>query len=110
MWILIITSQIFQHSVKRITAFSINYRKVGYVKINEIPLNILAIGKKAKVIKLLAFGSKRRRFLDLGLIPNTIVEAVQISPVGDPKAFFIRGAVIALREEESSKIIVQQLN
>ena len=78
--------------------------------ITVIPLSSLPLGKKAKVEKLLAFGSKRRRFLDLGLIPETVVEAVQISPVGDPKAYFIRGAVIALREEEASKIMVQQLN
>jgi ferrous iron transport protein A len=47
--------------------------------------------------------------LDLGLVPGTIVESVRRSPAGDPTAYIIRGAVIALRSEESSKIFVNPL-
>jgi len=49
----------------------------------------------------------RRRMLDLGLICGTNVEALQKSPSGDPIAYAIRGAVIALRSEEASKILVE---
>ncbi|GAE87130.1 ferrous iron transport protein A [Acetivibrio straminisolvens JCM 21531] len=52
-------------------------------------------------------GSIRRRMLDLGLVSDTIVEALQKSPSGDPTAYHIRGAVIALRSEEASKIMVE---
>ena len=52
-------------------------------------------------------GSMRRRLQDLGLIEGTRVECLQRSPSGDPTAYLIRGAVIALREEDSSKIIVE---
>ncbi|NMA66623.1 MAG: ferrous iron transport protein A [Clostridiaceae bacterium] len=72
-----------------------------------IPLNFLPLGKKARVKKLVSDGIVRRRMLDLGLINNTEVEAIQKSPSGDPVAYFIRGAVIALRSEEASKIIVE---
>lgn len=71
-----------------------------------IPLSTLPIGKKAIVKKLTSDGSVRRRMLDLGLISDTAVEALQKSPSGDPTAYYIRGAVIALRAEEASKIIV----
>ncbi|NLZ54185.1 MAG: ferrous iron transport protein A [Thermoanaerobacteraceae bacterium] len=72
-----------------------------------IPLNFLPLGKTAKVKGLTSNGIIRRRMLDLGLIADTIVEAVQKSPSGDPTAYFIRGAVIALRSEEASKSLVE---
>lgn len=72
-----------------------------------IPLNCLPLGKKAKVKLLTSDGIVRRRMLDLGLIPDTVVEAVQKSPFGDPTAYCIRGAVMALRSEEASKILVE---
>ena len=74
-----------------------------------IPLNFLPIGKKAKVKILTSDGTIRRRMLDLGLISDTEVEALQKSPSGDPIAYHIRGAVIALRSEEASKILVEAL-
>ncbi|WMJ87992.1 FeoA family protein [Anaerocolumna sp. MB42-C2] len=76
---------------------------------NMIPLSLLPVGRKAKVKALTANGMSRRRMLDLGLISETEVEALQKSPSGDPIAYRIRGAVIALRTEESSKILVEAL-
>ena len=45
--------------------------------------------------------------LDLGLVPGTKVAALRVSPGGDPKAYKIRGAVIAFREKEGSQIMVK---
>lgn len=75
--------------------------------IDIIPLSRLSIGKKARVALLTADGNIRRRMLDLGLILGTVVEALLKSPAGDPVAYEIRGAVIALRSEEASKIMVE---
>lgn len=72
-----------------------------------IPLSFLPTGKRARVRTLTADGLSRRRMLDLGLILDTEIEALQKSPSGDPVAYLIRGAVIALRSEEASKIIVE---
>lgn len=69
-------------------------------------LNNLPIGKKGTVTGLLSRGNERRRMLDLGLVKGTTVEAIQKSPSGDPIAYFIRGAVIALRDEDAEKIMV----
>lgn len=74
---------------------------------NYIPLNRLPLGQKAKVKALTAEGASRRRMLDLGLIRDTVVEALQKSPSGDPTAYYIRGAVIALRSEEAGNILVE---
>ncbi len=79
------------------------------MKDNIFPLSSLPLGKKAKVTALTSNGANRRRMLDLGLISDTEVEALQKSPSGDPVAYQIRGAVIALRTEEASKILVQAL-
>ncbi len=72
----------------------------------NIPLDTLPIGQKAVVKRLTCDGASRRRMLDLGLIHNTEVEALLRSPAGDPVAYGIRGAVIALRSEEAGKIVV----
>ncbi len=63
-------------------------------------------GETARVVSLLATGSMRRRMLDIGLIEGTEVECIQKSPLGDPVAYLIRGAVIALRNEDSANILV----
>lgn len=64
-------------------------------------------GTSAKVIGLMNEGSMRRRLQDIGLIEGTPVLCLQRSPSGDPIAYLIRGAVIALREEDSSKVLVE---
>lgn len=74
-----------------------------------IPLHHLSLGTCGKVRQLTADGNIRRRMLDLGLICGTRVEALQKSPSGDPVAYEIRGAVIALRSEEASQILVEVL-
>lgn len=79
------------------------------LKDNLFTLNKLPLGQEAKVIELTSDGCIRRRMLDLGLISDTKIEALQKSPSGDPVAYLIRGAVIALRNEEASKIVVTPL-
>lgn len=76
------------------------------MKDSLIPLTLLPIGSTAKVKRINAQGNTRRRMLDLGLIEDTKVEAMHKSPSGDPIAYWIRGAVIALRSEEASQILV----
>lgn len=72
-------------------------------------LNHLAIGERAAVTALTVGGQARRRLLDLGLIDGTVVEAVLRSPFGDPTAYLIRGAVIALRGEDAGNILVSPI-
>lgn len=69
-------------------------------------LNDIKPGEHAIVDTLLSTGSMRRRLLDIGLVENTDVECLGTSPGGDPTAFLIRGAVIAIRSEDCINIIV----
>ncbi len=63
-------------------------------------------GERARVKCLYSGENIRRRLLDIGLVEDTEVECVGKSPCGDPSAFLIRGAVIAIRSEDSRDIAV----
>lgn len=70
-------------------------------------LDELKPGESCIVIKNLSKGSIRRRFQDIGLIEGTSVTCLHASPPGDPCAYLIRGAVIAIRKKDSCSILVQ---
>lgn len=74
---------------------------------NIIPLSSLSVGEKGVVDSVKAHPHIKRRLLDIGLIEGTRVSCVLKSPAGDPSAYLIRGAVIALRSEDSSSISVR---
>lgn len=61
----------------------------------------------ATVVSVNCSSNIRRRLKDIGLIEGTKVKCVLQSPFKDPKAFLIRGAVIALRNDDSSQIYVR---
>ena len=69
-------------------------------------LNELKPGENAKIYSLLSKGTIRRRLLDIGLTENSYVECIGKSPLGDPKAFLIRGAVIAIRSDDLKNILI----
>ena len=58
-----------------------------------------------KVIDIKAQGELRRIF-DLGIIEGTDIKVLYGGPFGDPRAYLIRGTVIAIREEECEEIEV----
>ena len=70
-------------------------------------LSVLRPGEYGVVSCLSGENGIKRRLQDLGLVEGTKVLCLQRSPLGDPTAFSIRGAVIALREEDSSNIFIK---
>ncbi len=72
----------------------------------KLPLSNVRVGQRAAVANLEASGPMRRRLMDLGLTAGAQVECLHRSPWGDPAAYAIRGAVIALRDCDSAKISV----
>lgn len=68
----------------------------------------LNVGESAVIDKIESFSTMRQRFFDIGLIENTTVTCVAKSPAGDPKAYLIRGAVIAIREEDAADIVIKE--
>ena len=76
---------------------------------NKITLDNLKVGKSARVIAVNNTGNIRRRLLDIGLVPNTLVTAVLVSPFNDPIAYKIKNATIAIRKCDSHEIEVYEI-
>ena len=70
-------------------------------------LNDINVGETASVDRLCIHGAMRRRLLDIGLCGGTRVSCVGRSPMGDPSAYLIRGAVIAIRSKDGKRIMVR---
>jgi len=69
-------------------------------------LAALQEGETARVEKVDGQSEMCRRLRDLGLIPGTKVTCLGKSPAGDPTAYLIRGAVIALRAADAKSVAV----
>ena len=64
----------------------------------------LAPGHRAWVGELSAQGELRRQLWDLGFVPGAQVECLGRSTLGDPAAYRVRGAVVALRRRDAQRI------
>ncbi len=65
-------------------------------------------GQEARIKSLLCTGSMRRRLLDIGLTENTPALCLHRAPGGDPSAYLIRGAVIAIRAKDAEDILIKE--
>ena len=72
--------------------------------LDVFPLSALPEGRSARVRALHLTGGMRRRVQDLGLVAGTRVTCIQRAAAGDPTAYLIRGAVIALRQADAARI------
>lgn len=73
-------------------------------------LDVLHPGEEGVVVRLAGQvqGPQRRRMLDLGIVPGTVIRAELSSASGDPVAYRIRGAVIALRRVQAQAILIRR--
>lgn len=69
-------------------------------------LSDLRHGQQARVVGLsqACRGQERRRLLDFGFVPGSVVEVDMVSPIGDPTAYRVRGTVVALRREQAAMV------
>ena len=81
--------------------------KSGEIVTKRNRLSDMKIGETAVVERLLIHGSMRRRLLDLGLCEGSVVKCVGKSPLGDPSAYLICGAVIAIRAADARCVIIR---
>lgn len=76
------------------------------INIDRLSLADLPVGSSCRVNSVELVGLLKRRILDLGILPGTVIECIRRSPAGDPTAYSIRGATIALRHDDASQIRV----
>lgn len=74
-----------------------------------LDLSRLAPGEWARVLGVTSQGAMRRRMRELGLLAGAWVECLGKSPLGDPAAYRVRGAVIALRQDDARAVTVQPI-
>jgi len=72
-----------------------------------LKLSEIHLGDEAHVTDISKESSITRRLMDIGLIPGTQVECVLESPMKNPKAYMIRGAVIAIRNEDANDVEIE---
>ena len=49
-------------------------------------------------------GAVKRRLVDMGLTPGTVVKVTKIAPLGDPLEVSLRGYELSLRKEDAGQI------
>ena len=74
-------------------------------------LSSLEVGEKGEIIGISkkCRGQSRRRLMDLGIVPGSVVSAELESAFGDPVAYRILGANIAIRENQADKIFINPI-
>lgn len=70
-------------------------------------LNKISTGEFAVVLSIDTELSLKQRLYDIGLVPGTKIKVVHQSPSGNPRAYLVRGTVIALRNCDAEKISVR---
>ncbi|MCB8817926.1 FeoA family protein [Desulfosporosinus shakirovi] len=73
-------------------------------------LSDLSLGSDCQIVSLELSGLLRRRILDLGIVPGTLIRCIRRGPSGDPTAYMVRGTLIALRSEDAAQIFVIKLS
>lgn len=73
-----------------------------------LPLNQIEPGKPVKVVWVASQNDMARRLEDLGFLPGEEISCVLKGRRHGMRAYLVRGAVIALREENSREIFVSE--
>lgn len=73
-------------------------------------LSNIPVGEEVVVVGLSKAlrGQQRRRMLDFGIVPGTLIKPQLKSLSGDPTAYEVRGTTIALRNIQSDKIYIKR--
>lgn len=107
-----------EHVIAPIVAINISAKPLvaesieDQISASQEVLSDLQPGESAQVASIarVCRGAERRRFLDLGILPGTVISAEMRSPGNDPTAYRIRGALIALRREQADMIVVSRID
>jgi len=79
------------------------------MRAGTIPLFELSHDQRAEIVLLdeAVQGFTRRRFLDLGLTPGTMIAPELNNFFGDPRGYRVRGTLIALRKDQAAQVWVR---
>jgi len=69
-------------------------------------LDKLDLNERSRIVKVSGEEALKRRLLDLGFVPGEEVFCVLVSPFKDPKAYKIKGNIIAIRDIDAKWVEV----
>jgi len=72
-------------------------------------LKELSVGRSGKVISVGGEKALRRRLLEMGITPRTVITVKKVAPLGDPMELLLRGYVLTLRLDDAEKIVVEEV-
>lgn len=99
-----------EHTLRAVDAANVTVEPMGEGEESGAgPHRTLASARRGETVRVAALspacqGPQRRRLLDLGVVPGTRITPELASRSGDPVAYRIRGALIALRREQAEWI------
>jgi len=70
-------------------------------------LNELKINESGRVTAVGGSGALRQHFLDMGVIPGTVIKIVKFAPTGDPIEVMLHGYELTIRKEDAAKIDIE---
>ena len=70
-------------------------------------LSQLSLNKNGRIDKIECGEGIKRRLLDMGLVKGTNIVPILVSPSGDPRAFLVRGTIIAIRKDDAKHIKIK---
>lgn len=74
---------------------------------SERTLAELRVGDRGVVRAVTGDIGLRRRLLELGVLPGTVLEVVRIAPLGDPIEVRLRGYSLSIRREDARGVAVE---
>lgn len=77
--------------------------------LRSFPLSKLSLQQNAVIAELSGGEYIKKRLYSLGFMPGVSIACIGESPHGDPKAYLVRGCVIALRMADSQNILVREV-
>jgi len=81
------------------------------INLEIIALSNIKIGEKVKVYLLSKSlrGQQRRRIMDMGIVPGTIISPTLESLGKDPIGYLVRNTIVALRKQQANQIFVRRM-
>ncbi len=101
-----------EHVLRAVDAANVTVEPLPAGESAPGPRRTLVEARRGETVRVAALapacqGPQRRRLLDLGVVPGTEITPELVSSGGDPVAYRIRGALIALRREQAGWIEIE---
>jgi Fe2+ transport system protein FeoA len=82
----------------------------AFVRDLKMTLKELEIGKSGRVLTVGGEKTLRRRLLEMGITPRTVITVKKAAPMGDPIELFLRGYALTLRLDDAENITVEEVD